>query len=241
MLKINSKTLLLAILGISVLLITLRFFTLMSFPDARTLDKGDVIKIFPGQTFSQRFTANRDNLEAIQILLRTPGIKSGDTVTMELADANCRETLREGTLKRPFLNTDDLYLFTFPRVERSAGETYCLLLSYRTTQSPSKYLRFFTVEPDDPDFLLTNTALNAPINGQALSLRTVSRNDHFWQDLAELNRRISQYKPWFLKDFFIGTIAILFIVLSITLIAILITANIETDHTPNPLQKKEKP
>jgi hypothetical protein len=214
---------------------------LMSFPDARTLDKGTAIKIFSGQTFSQKFTASRDNLETIQILLRTPGIKSGDTVTMKLADTSCQTTLREGTLERPFLSTDDMYLFAFPRIEHSAGEAYCLLLSYQTTISPSKYLRFFTVEPDNPDFLLTNTALNAPINGQTLSLRTVSRNDHFWQDLAELNRRISQYKPWFLKDFFIGTIAILFIVLSITLIAILIGIDIRAGDTQTPLQKKAKP
>ena len=233
MLKINSKKILLALLGISVFLVFFRFFTLMSFPVAHTIAKGDAVKIFSGQTFFQKFTANRDNLETIQILLRTPGIKSGDTVTMNLSDASCKKTLRDGTLERPFLNTDDLYIFAFPRIRHSAGETYCLFLSYQTTQGPSKYLRFFTVAPDNPDFQLTDTALDAPVNEQALSLRAVYRNDHWFEDLHELNQRISQYKPWFLKDFAIGIIAILFIALSITLIIALISLS--------PLQKKDKP
>ena len=221
MLKIDSKQILLGLLGISTLLIFFRFFTLISFPATHILAKGDTIKIFPGQTFSQKFTASRDNLETIQVLLRAPGIKSGDTVTMKLGDAHCRDTLRDGTLERPFLNTDDLYAFTFPPIGHSAGEAYCMLLSYQTTQGQSKYLRFFTVAPDNPDFLLTDTALNTPVNGQSLSLRTVYRNDHWWEDLYELNQRISQYKPWFLKDSAIGAIAILFVILSITLIVAL--------------------
>ena len=66
-----------------------------------------------------------------------------------------------------------------------------------------------------------------PRNDQSLSMRTVYRNATLWQDLGELNDRISQYKPWFLKDFFIGTIATLFVILSTTLIALLISVKVE--------------
>lgn len=229
MIKIHSKKILLTLLGISTLLIFFRFSTLISFPDAITLDRGEVQKIYPGQTVSQLFVSKRNNLEAIQILLRTPGVKDGDTISVQLADPTCTDTLAEGAFEKPFLNTDDMYVFSFPRRTDSEGKTFCLLLSYRTSGASSKYLRLFTTTPTDATPPLMNTALNEPANGEALSLRTVYRNDHFWQDLRELNQRISQYKPWFLKDFFIGTVATLFVILSIVLIIALISIEIKDE------------
>ena len=223
----SSKNILLALLGISIVLISFRLFAIMSFPDAHTLDRDEVQKILPGQTFSQKFIADRDNLETIQFLLRTPGLKGGDTVTVKVADETCSDTLREGLLERPFLNTDNVYIFTFPRLSDSKGKKYCILLSFQDTKNKSKFLQFFTISQENIDLLLMDSANDQLVNGQSLSLRTVYRNDHWWQDLGELNDRISQYKPWFLKDFFIGTIGILFITLSITLIAVLISMRTE--------------
>lgn len=230
MFKINSKTILLAILGISVLLIFFRFSTLIAFPDARTLDRDKVEKIYPGQTFSQKFIADRDNLETIQFLLRTPSLKKNDTITMKLADETCTDTFRNGTLTHAFLNSDNLYQFAFPRIEDSEGKRYCLLLSFRDADHSSKYLQFFTIAQSDDASLLMDADTSVPRNGQSLSLRTVYRNATLWQDLGELNDRISQYKPWFLKDFFIGTIGILFVILSTTLIALLISMKIEEKY-----------
>ena len=220
--KMNSKNILLALLGISVLLIFFRFSTLIAFPESRTLDKGEIQKIYPGQTFSQKFIANRDNLDELQILIRTPGPKDGDIMTAKLADETCANIQAEGNLEKPFLNTDNVYLFKFPRIADSKDKKYCLLLSYRSGSDSTKYLRFFTIPEEDKSMLLMNTATNSPLNGEALSMRTVYRNATLWQDLNELNDRISQYKPWFLKDFFIGTIAILFVLLSIAMIVMLI-------------------
>ncbi len=227
--KINSKNFLLALLGICVLLIFFKFFSIMSFPDAQILDRDKIQKIFPGQTFSQRFVASRSNLETLQFLLRTPGIKDGDTVSVKLTDETCANTLRDGVLETPFLNSDNLSLFTFSRVPDSEGKVYCILLSFTTTNAPSKYLRFFTVKQENPSLLLMNVATHDAVNGQALSLRPVYRNDHFWQDLAELNRRVSQYKPWFLKDFFMGILTTLFIVLSLALLVSLIGLGAEDE------------
>ncbi len=228
----SFKNVLLTILGISILLIFFRFSALIAFPDAITHDRGEVQKIFPGQTFSQKFIADRNNLETIQFLLRTPGIKKGDTVMVTLANPTCTDTLREGELTHPFLNTDDMYVFAFPRITDSKDKRYCILLSYQTSGASDKYLRFFTTASNDTTPPLLDTATNEPLSGEALSLRTVYRNDHWWEDLHELNQRISQYKPWFLKDVFISALAFLFITLSITLIAALI-------HLA-PLQQKEK-
>lgn len=224
---ISSKNLLLTLLGISVLLIFFRFSTLIAFPDAQTLDRDKIEKIYPRETFSQQFTAKRDHLEAIQFLLRTPGLKKNDTITVELADETCADTLREGTLTRSFLNSDNLYRFSFPRIEDSKGAEYCLLLTFEEKNHSSKYLQFFTTIQNDDVSLLMDADTGVPRNDQSLSMRTVYRNATLWQDLGELNDRISQYKPWFLKDFFIGTIGILFVILSTALIALLISVKVE--------------
>lgn len=223
---ISSKNILLTLLGISVLLIFFRFSTLIAFPDAQTLDRDKVQKIYPGETFSQQFTAKRDNLETIQFLLRTPGLKKSDAITMRLADETCTDTLREGTLAPAFLNSDNLYQFAFPRIEDSKGKRYCILLTFEEKNHSSKYLQFFTTEQNDDVSLLMDADTGVPRNDQSLSMRTVYRNATLWQDLGELNDRISQYKPWFLKDFFIGTIGILFVILSTALIALLINMKI---------------
>ncbi|MGB5018852.1 MAG: hypothetical protein WBO66_03915, partial [Candidatus Moraniibacteriota bacterium] len=149
----SSKNFLLTILGISILLIFFRFSALISFPDAITLDRDEVQKIYPGQTLSQKFITDRNNLEAIQILLRTPGVKDGDILTAKLTDATCTDTLAEGTFEKPFLNTDDMYVFSFPRETDSEGKTFCLLLSYRTSGASNKYLRFFTIPQEDNSLL----------------------------------------------------------------------------------------
>jgi hypothetical protein len=224
---ISSKNFLLTLLGISVLLIFFRFSTLIAFPDAHTLERDKIQKIYPGETFSQQFIANRDNLETIQLLLKGPGLKKTDTINLRIADETCADTLREGILETAFLNSDNLYLFSFPRIADSAEKKYCLLLTFQEKNHSSKYLQFFTTDKGDASPLLMNADTDDPMNGQSLSLRTVYRNDSLWQDLGELNDRISQYKPWFLKDIFIGTIAILFVVLSIALITLLITVKTE--------------
>lgn len=227
MLKLNSKKILLLLLGIFIFLIFFKFFSILSFPDSETiLDKGKELKIFPDQAFHQTFVANRDNLNKIEFLLRTPGIKAGDIVTVLLTDATCTTTLRQGTLEASFLNSDNLYVAQFPRIEDSNGKKYCTIVSYQTTNAKTKYLRFFTTENQNREMTLTHT--NGEITkNQSLSLRLVYNNDSVWQDLRELNQRISQYKPWFLKHFYIAAIAVLFIFLSLTLIIALITLDVK--------------
>lgn len=221
--KSHYKKILLLFLGILIFLIFSRFFSILSFPDSTAvLDKGEVLNIYPKQSLSQTFVAGRDNLSKIEFLLRTPGIKAGDTLHVKLADATCATPLRQGILEVPFLNSDNLYVFQFPRVEDSNGKKYCAILSYETTISKDKYLRLFTTENNDPDMTLTPSSNNMELKNQSLSMRLVYNNDSVGQDLRELNQRISQYKPWFLKHFFIAAIAVLFIVLSISLVIILI-------------------
>ncbi len=218
-----SKKLLLVTLGLAIFLVFFRFFTLISFPDSHTiLKKGETIKIFPDQTFTQTFMANRDNLDALQFLLRTPGPGDNDTVQVTVADETCTTPLRESTMKVSYLNADNLYIASFAPIKDSHEKKFCAILSFSQTDPKTKYLRFFTTDTTDESKVLTLPQSEATKN-QSLSLRLVYNNDTAWQDLRELNQRISQYKPWFLKGIFLTTIATTFVVLSVTLIALLVT------------------
>ncbi|MFZ2187696.1 MAG: hypothetical protein WAV46_03690 [Candidatus Moraniibacteriota bacterium] len=222
--KFNSKKILLTALGILVFLIFFKFFSIISFPDSQTvLEKGDPLKIYHDQAFHQTFVANRDGLSRIEFLLRTPGPNKDDTVRVTLSDETCTTAERQGTLAVPFLNADNLYVVTFPPVQDSDGKKYCAIVSYEKANTSTRYLRFFTTENKNEDMSLALATTGEVTKNQSLAMRLVYNNKHWWQDLRELDQRISQYKPWFLKHFYIASIAVLFVGLSLTLIIALIT------------------
>lgn len=204
---ITAKNIFLTIFGILLLLIFARFFSLLSFPDSSiVLEKGETIKLQPEDSITQKFTANRDNLAKVEFLLRSPGIEfeKNDKLEMQLADENCQNPLRTGEMRESFLNSGNLYEFDFSEIKDSQGKTFCAIATFEPAKQSAKAIQFFTQD------------------GTQLSIRPVYANDHVWQDLGELNQRISQYKPFFLKHFYLWTISILFIILSIVLVVVLI-------------------
>ena len=218
----SPKKLLLIFAAIMFAIVFWKFFSILSFPDSGTaLQKGELFQLKPENSLTQTFVANRNNLMKIEFLMRTPGPKDGDVIEMELADETCAKTIRQGTLKKSFLNSDNLYDFQFSRVPDSNGKIYCLKTTFQK-KSASKYIRFFMVENQDPKFSLTDITNNKKYENQSLSIRLAYKNDNLSQDMGELNQRISQYKPWFLKHYFLSTIAILFTLLSAAIVVILI-------------------
>ncbi|MFA7209290.1 MAG: hypothetical protein WC120_03305 [Parcubacteria group bacterium] len=208
--KISSKKIFLIIVSIITLSIAWRFFDLLSFRDSNiVLQKGLTVKLRPKGSLQQKFVANRDGLTKIEVLLRSPGIKyeNGDRMEMKLADANCEENLRTGYLDDSFLNTENLYEFSFDRIPDSQEKEFCLTATFANKKESAKSIQFFTMGDE---------------TGQPLSIRPVYKNAHIWQDFSELNQRISQYKPWFLKHYFLAAIAISFIVISILSLILLI-------------------
>lgn len=218
----TPKQLLLSALGIFVVLIFARFVNVMSFPDSSTvLDKGEPVKIFSNQSLTQTFVAKRDGLSKIEFLLRTPGPSKGDRVQVTLADETCATSLRNTTLEASFLNSDNLYEATFAPTPDSRDQKYCAVITYQKASTPSKSLRFFTTTGTNEAMTFTLPTGEATKN-QSLSMRLVYNNASVWQDLRELTERISQYKPFFLKDAFIAAIGITSVLLSTGLIIVLI-------------------
>lgn len=208
--KISPNKILLAILAIFILAIFWRFFNLLSFRDSSiVLEKGLTVKLRTKESLTQKFTANRDGLVKVEVLLRSPGIKyeNGDEMKMEILDPDCAKTLREGFLTDAFLNTENLYEFKFERIPDSNGREYCLKATFQNQKENAKAIQFFTMGENE---------------NQPLSIRPVYKNTNFLADFSELNQRMSQYKPWFLKHYYLWFVMIGFVILSISLIVILI-------------------
>ena len=218
----TTKHVFLAIFAILLLSIAFQFFSLLSFPDSSiVLVKGDTVKLQPEDSLTQKFTANRDGLNKVEFLLRTPGIvfENKDVMKVQLLDENCQKPLREGVLKESFLNSGNLYEFPFSKVENSQNKIFCVIATFQPTKSSAKAIQFFT--SDGPPRVDERLSPRVEAGAQ-LSIRPVYVNDNVWQNLSELNQRISQYKPFFLRHIYLATFSILFIVLSIVLVMILI-------------------
>ena len=129
----TTKHVFLAIFAILLLSIAFQFFSLLSFPDSSiVLVKGDTVKLQPEDSLTQKFTANRDGLNKVEFLLRTPGIvfENKDVMKVQLLDENCQKPLREGVLKESFLNSGNLYEFPFSKVENSQNKIFCVIANF---------------------------------------------------------------------------------------------------------------
>ena len=187
-----------------------RFESLLYFPDSSILlQKGTPVKLNSESTLTQKFSASKNYLAKIEVLLRGSGVKykDGDKVATKIADGNCQIILREGELKDSFLETQNLHEFEFEPIVDSAGEEFCFMATFLPKNEGAKSLQFFTMGEEE---------------NQPYSIRPVYKNSSITQDLSELNQRISQYKPWFLKHFYLYAIVILFLATSVAIVVILI-------------------
>lgn len=230
----TTKIGLFALLAISLVGIGLGFTTKLSFRDSSIiLTKGEPVKIFPGETITQTFIPQSHELSKLEFLVRNPEPKSGDLVTVTLADANCQTPLRESVLKPSYLDTDNLFVATFDPLPVSSDQMLCAILRFDQKKHESKFLRFFTEESQSTS-LRELTVNGAVQDSQSLSMRPVYNHTTLSQDLSALGQRISQYKPWFLKDAFLGIVATLFLIGTIVIAYMLI--HISTQENPTHLE-----
>ena len=217
----NPQKIILAILVLFLIGIFWRFSTLIYFPAAGGfLEKDEITKLHPAETLQQVFTVPASNLTRIEIILRSPGIAPDDQVEVKLMDGACKKTLAQGNLADSFLSSNNLYDFSFPRIDSSAHQTYCLALTFQPQKSTAKSLQFFYRPETGASF--KNLSTGEILNDQSLSFRLVYKNPSFYQNMRELNQRISQYKPAFLKAGSLSVIVGGFICLSLFFLIALI-------------------
>lgn len=199
------------------------------FPDTRfPIKKGEKIKLDEAGA-TQTFVAQRSGLSGVNILFGGSSIKEGGTLSFAILDEHCKATLREEKRFTRTLNADNSTDFSFSPLSDSAGKTFC----FKTNFTPEKGSKKAAI------FIIPNTLpqekLSLSINGESrpeksLALRPVYRNTNLFADLAELNDRISQYKPWFLKDAFLGTFTFLSIGLSFGFLLTVIASSKESSQ-----------
>ncbi len=217
----KKQFLLFGLMSLCILGIGWRFFGELSFRDSSIiLTKGEPIKILPGETLTQTFIPKSGELKRLEFLVRNPEPKKGDRVIIMVADATCQNPIRESVLRPGYLDSDNLFIARFNPLTVSPNEPLCAILHFDDTTPQSPFLRFFTHE-SRPDTFLEFKLGGALQTDLALALRPVYIYPTLGQNLNELNNRISQYKPWFLKDGFLTFITSVFIVSTLALLLLL--------------------
>lgn len=224
----TTKLLLASLLGLVIIGIGWRFGHELSFRDSSIVfTKGEPVKILPGETITQTFNPKSGALTKLEFLIRNPEPKPGDRVTVTVTDKTCETTLRETTLKPGYLDSDNLFVARFEPLPTASNGPLCVILNFDQTQHQSEFLRFFTHESKPASFLdLTLAGGLQP--ERSLALRPVYTYPTLSQNLSELNDRISQYKPWFLKDGFLTFVALVFMGSTLTLLILLMLKQEET-------------
>lgn len=219
---LTTKNILLALLFVFLFLISYRLYANWSFPDTDwQLKRDDKIYLTNESGVLQKFTAKNDNLSKIEVL--TGSSKIDGYIEMILLDEGCQEIFEKYKLKTSKMDSNQTYAFTFPRIKDSGGKTFCFSISSKAKKTGSKFPGVFVTDSPAPS---GNGVLIYPdgqsFQSKSLSIRPGYRNATLSEDINELNQRISQYKPFFLKHHFLYSIAFLFIILSIGLVIILI-------------------
>ncbi len=201
--KFSRKIFLLLILTIFLVCIFLRFGKELIFFE-NSLQKNSPVKISKGQELSGKFESTRANLTQVEILLGGgKKLNNPTSVKVKLADENCSKIIREGSVELSYLKRKDIYEFRFSKIADSKDKKYCLILGYAPQESDAKNLQVYTS------------------NGKP-AMRAVYANNNTWQNIDELSQRVSQYKPFFLKHYFLWAIFLSFILFSIFLVVVLI-------------------
>lgn len=218
----SYKYLFLIIALLAVFFVFFRFYQQWSFPDtAWQLAKGEKTDIESKKPLQQKFIASRDNLSRIDIFLSSSSIKPGGTLKMAILDEACANILRTETWKVKDLDSEDSYSFRFAKIPESKNKTYCFSLVYTPLLENGKKAKIFLNEnpPAGSELILTTQEI---IDSRSLAIRPAYQNDNLAGNIRELNQRISQYKPWFLKSIFLNIIVFSFLLLSFALVTILI-------------------
>lgn len=209
-------------ISLIVLILIIVFFNLsriFSFPDtAWPLEKGEKEKIHT--EVIQKFIASRDGLSGVKILFGSSDVSPGGTLNLKIYQENCQKIVREVDLGITKLNSNNATNFNFPKIKDSAEKTFCLNLSY-IKKGGGKKAEIFVIE--NPRSENKYFSLNGEeTQGKAIPFRPTYKNATVFGDIYELNQRLSQYKPWFLKHYFMYFVSFGFLVLSVALIIILI-------------------
>lgn len=209
--------------------IFLRLGSFLSFPDTSwSLEQDERITLGSNKKLKQKFAASQNNLSGIEVLFSSSNTKPGGRIDMAILDESCDKKIRESSISFSSLVSDKTYDFNWPAIPDSKDKIYCLSLNFIPRKKDMKGIKIF-INDDRPEnyIYLYNEATGEELSGKTLTIRPNYKNTNFSENLEHLNQRISQYKPWFLKHYFLYFISFGFILLSITIVVTLIINGIK--------------
>jgi hypothetical protein len=218
--KLKIEYFLIIILIGGMFLIGDNFLTQLNFADnSQHIEKGEKIELTVGDALKQKFIAQQDGLSNVKILFGNRKLKKGYFLEFILADENCQHNFYKKILKGGYnFNSKYLYDFRFPIIINSKNQVYCLKLIYKSDlPKPKKKNRirlFAGGHYIKNDYVIVNKS-GEKKGIKPISLKLSYKNNSMKKDLQELNRRMSQYKPWFLKDKYLTGIIFLAIISTI--------------------------
>lgn len=209
----RTKIFYLLLFGTILLALSYQFSQVWALRDSSiTFSKGEPIAILPGESITQHFLAQSGSLKQIEFLVRNPEPKEGDRITVILADADCQTALEETILERSYYQSDNVFVARFDKPQKtSPNEPYCIKLFFDPKQAESKMLRFFTLE-SKPDTLVELRHQNIAKKDQSLAMKPAYTEPSLIKNLETLTDRVSQYKPWFLKEGYLVVVVAVFLI-----------------------------
>ncbi len=218
----NSKYILIGFFLFALLVIFYFFLANLAFPESDyNFETGGSAKLYPGLPAFQTFTAKDDNLSQIKIALKNSSIKTGEGIVFELADENCANVLATDEIKN-YSVVGTFYRFNFAKIKDSRDKKYCLRATFFSNRKGDYPEISISKSETFKDSVFTNKGKNKTYQGRTLIFRPAYKNKNILQNLQELNQRMSQYKPWFLKNVYLSAIILLIIILSIVLVLLLL-------------------
>ena len=217
-----AKVILIVILVLLFSVIFLKFFVYLSIPKVDDLfNKGKTTKLYPSKYISQKIIAEEDNLGQIYVAFRGVDYHPKDEFTLEITDEFCQSPVRKVEANF-FLRWPSYTPIKFPRIENSAGKTYCVKFMFnpqskRKRDLPRIYVSTGT-EAEGYQYINEGEGRNSDLGVAVYKnerLMIKPAYDHgFLGNIKSLIERMSQYKPWFLKGHYLFVLIFLTIVLT---------------------------
>lgn len=229
----HSKTILFGFIAI-LALFCFYFLKNLAIPESQYnfLNKTKKITLHSGKPVTQTFTALENHLAQIRFAVDNLSFPREASLELTLLDATCSQTLHQQVLTSAPSRQGAYTLFSFSPIADSAGHSYCFRVLY-TNHREKKGEKPALLATDEPyqyfnDRILTDQFNEKSYPGQTLFLRPAYSSGSLIKDLAELENRLSQYKPGYAKGWIL-TIGLIFLLGSIGLGSFIISLSESSD------------
>ncbi len=179
------------------------------------IGKTKKITLSPGEPVTQTFTAHDNGLYQLRIVLGNTDLQQDESIALRLLDGACRETIATD-FRRESRKQGAYTVFSFPVLSDSRDKQYCFSATYDSPEN-RKGDKPYLSAIDEPDIAfadrtLTDSGKGRTYPSQSLFLRPAYTQGNTLDDIWELENRLSQYKPAFVKGSMLalGTFSVLF-------------------------------